>query len=41
MIRAMLRAGALEGEYYIATDDAGTFVGYTMWMPPGRDLFGT
>ncbi|KAH6896135.1 hypothetical protein BKA70DRAFT_786500 [Coprinopsis sp. MPI-PUGE-AT-0042] len=41
MIRAMLWAGALEGEYYIATDEAGNFAGYSMWMPPGRDLFGT
>lgn len=41
MVRAMLRAGTLEGEYYIATDEAGTFAGYAMWMPPGRDLFGT
>ncbi|EFI28762.1 hypothetical protein CC1G_13788 [Coprinopsis cinerea okayama7 len=39
MIGAMLRAGALEGEYYVATDEAGKLVGYTMWMPPGKQLF--
>ncbi|TFK18154.1 hypothetical protein FA15DRAFT_273443 [Coprinopsis marcescibilis] len=41
MIEAMLRAGALEGEYYTATNEEGVLVGYAMWMPPGRDLFGT
>lgn len=40
MARAMLKAGALTGEYYTAMD-GDELVGFTMWMPPGRDLFST
>ncbi|KAA1473736.1 hypothetical protein DENSPDRAFT_840216 [Dentipellis sp. KUC8613] len=43
MSGAMLRAGARFGEFYTATstepEAQGRVVGYTMWMPPGRDLF--
>ena len=38
---AMLRAGALAGEYYTATNEDGEIVGYTLWMPPGQELFST
>ncbi|KIM38174.1 hypothetical protein M413DRAFT_247359 [Hebeloma cylindrosporum] len=38
---AMLRAGALAGEYYIATNPAGEQIGYTLWMPPGQEMFST
>jgi len=40
MARAMLKAGVLTGEYYTAMD-GDELVGFTMWMPPGRDLFST
>ncbi|KAF8815709.1 hypothetical protein BYT27DRAFT_7192432 [Phlegmacium glaucopus] len=38
---AMLRAGALAGEYYTAINENGEIVGYTLWMPPGQELFST
>ncbi|PPQ89987.1 hypothetical protein CVT25_009627 [Psilocybe cyanescens] len=38
---AMLRAGILAGEYYTATNQEGKLIGYTLWMPPGRDIFST
>lgn len=38
---ALLRAGVLAGEYYEATNDEGELIGYTMWMPPGREMFST
>lgn len=38
---ALLRSGVLDGEYYEATDDEGELIGYTMWMPPGREPFPT
>ena len=38
---AMLRAGALTGEYYIATNPSGEQIGYTLWMPPGQEMFST
>jgi GNAT superfamily N-acetyltransferase len=36
---AILRAGALAGEYYTATNPDGELVAYTLWMPPGQELF--
>ncbi|KAF8167192.1 hypothetical protein B0H34DRAFT_680726 [Crassisporium funariophilum] len=39
--KALLRAGALVGEYYEATNADGELVGYTMWMPPGEEMFST
>ncbi|PCH35850.1 hypothetical protein WOLCODRAFT_140107 [Wolfiporia cocos MD-104 SS10] len=42
LARAMLCAGALAGELYIATDIGDEQpIGYTMWMPPGQELFST
>lgn len=38
---AMLRAGILAGEYYTATNQEGKLIGYTLWMPPGREIFST
>jgi len=38
---ALPRAGALAGEYYAATNGEGEIVGFTMWMPPGQDMFST
>jgi len=38
---AILRAGAMAGEYYIATNPAGEQIGYTLWMPPGQEMFST
>ncbi|KAJ3511538.1 hypothetical protein NLJ89_g4046 [Agrocybe chaxingu] len=38
---ALLRAGVLSGEYYEATNEEGELVGYTMWMPPGQEMFST
>ena len=35
---ALLRAGVLEGEYYETTNEDHELIGYTMWMPPGRDV---
>jgi len=40
-VLAILRAGVLDGEYYEATNDEGELIGYTMWMPPGREMFST
>lgn len=37
----MLKAGALAGEYYTATDENNDLLGFTLWMPPGDDLFST
>ena len=42
MTRAILKAGIYAaGEYYIATNEDGEIVGYTMWMPPGQEIFST
>lgn len=41
MARAMILACALDGEYYIATNDEDELVGYCLWMPPGKELFST
>lgn len=38
---ALLRVGSLYGEYYEATDEEGTLLGFTMWMPPGQEMFST
>ncbi|KJA19230.1 hypothetical protein HYPSUDRAFT_69399 [Hypholoma sublateritium FD-334 SS-4] len=38
---ALLRVGSLYGEYYEATDDEGNLLGFTMWMPPGQEMFST
>ncbi len=38
---ALLRVGSLYGEYYEATDDKGNLLGFTMWMPPGQEMFST
>jgi hypothetical protein len=37
---AMIRACALDGEYYVARAD-GELVGFCLWMPPGKDIFST
>jgi len=38
---AILRAGVHSGEYYEATDETGSLIGYTLWMPPGQEMFST
>jgi len=40
-IAAELRAGALGGEFYTATDSSGDLLGYALTMPPGTELFST
>ena len=40
-VLAILRVGVLDREYYEATDDEGELIGYTMWMPPGREMLST
>ncbi|KAF8636155.1 hypothetical protein AX17_003750 [Amanita inopinata Kibby_2008] len=42
MVRSALKAGIYAaGEFYIATDEEGAIVGFTLWMPPGQDMFST
>jgi len=41
LIRAELRAGALEGTFNIATNESGELLGYIVTMPPGINLFGS
>lgn len=39
---AIIRASWLcegAGETYVALDEDGTLVGYSQWIPPGRDLW--
>jgi len=38
---AILRGAAFGGEYYTATTPEGELIGYTLWMPPGQELFTT
>ncbi|KDR85991.1 hypothetical protein GALMADRAFT_397715 [Galerina marginata CBS 339.88] len=38
---ALLRAGVHSGEYYEASNEEGELIGYTMWMPPGQEMFST
>jgi len=38
---ALLRAGVHSGQYYEATDEGGELIGYTLWMPPGQEMFST
>jgi hypothetical protein len=37
----MLRAGIHSGEFYTATDKTGEVIGFSLWMPPGEELFST
>jgi len=40
MARSIIRACALEGEFYTAIDmESGELVGYAVWMPTGHELF--
>jgi len=40
IFRAILRAGELAGEVYLATDNSSNkVVGVAVWFPPGRTLF--
>ena len=41
MVRCALRACVDSGEFYTATDKVGEVIGYSLWMPPGQDLFST
>ncbi|OCH89783.1 hypothetical protein OBBRIDRAFT_793938 [Obba rivulosa] len=42
MARAMIRPLALlAGEMYTATDENGSLVGFTLWLPPGENMFTT
>ncbi|KAF9055667.1 hypothetical protein BJ165DRAFT_1521662 [Panaeolus papilionaceus] len=40
-LTAMVKAIALDGEIYTATDEDGKLLGYTAWMPPGQEMFST
>lgn len=39
LFRSMLRCGALDGKFIIATDDIGRIVGVSVWFGPGCSLF--
>ncbi|KAH9926394.1 uncharacterized protein B0H18DRAFT_1118898 [Fomitopsis serialis] len=42
LMRSIIKATWLcegAGETYVATDENGTLVGYSQWIPPGRDLW--
>ena len=40
MARGVIRPFSLiAGEMYTARDENGTLVGFTVWIPPGRDGF--
>jgi hypothetical protein len=41
MGRAMIRACALDGEYYIAKNEKDEVLGFCLWMPPGKEIFST
>lgn len=41
MARSIIRAGALAGEVYLATDQKDGVVGFSVWMSPGKDMFTT
>ncbi|KAF5323291.1 hypothetical protein D9619_013512 [Psilocybe cf. subviscida] len=36
---ATIPAGALAGEFYVAENHDGDIVAYTLWMPPGEEIF--
>ncbi len=39
-LKAMLKAGALEGQIYVATDgESGNFRAIALLFPPGRRMF--
>ncbi len=39
-LRAILKAAALEGQIYVATDDeSGNFRAVALFFPPGRRMF--
>ncbi|PPR06250.1 hypothetical protein CVT24_000922 [Panaeolus cyanescens] len=40
-IRAMVKAAVLDGEFYTATNEEGRLIGYSIWMPPGQEMFST
>ena len=37
--RSIARAGGLEGETHVVTNEANEIVSYAIWFPPGTDLF--
>ncbi|KAJ6629286.1 hypothetical protein B0H10DRAFT_1359576 [Mycena sp. CBHHK59/15] len=42
VFRAMIRAGELDGEVYLATEIGSMkVVGVAVWFPPGKSLFAT
>lgn len=41
MVRCTLRACVHSGEFYTATDKTGEVIGFSLWMPPGQELFST
>ncbi|KAK2460077.1 hypothetical protein APHAL10511_007911 [Amanita phalloides] len=42
MARSVLKAGIFAaGEFYIAANEREEIVGFTMWMPPGQEMFST
>ncbi|KZT08580.1 uncharacterized protein LAESUDRAFT_723445 [Laetiporus sulphureus 93-53] len=42
MARAMIKPIALVvGDMYTATDESGKLAGFTLWLPPGRNLYDT
>ncbi|TFY74384.1 hypothetical protein EWM64_g9628 [Hericium alpestre] len=41
LFRAMVRATALEGEFYVAVNDSEKILGLGLWFGPGKDLFST
>ncbi|PCH43211.1 hypothetical protein WOLCODRAFT_90202 [Wolfiporia cocos MD-104 SS10] len=42
LAQSMIRPIAFQiGDMYIASDENGTMIGFTMWVPPGQLLFST
>ncbi|KAI0078576.1 hypothetical protein K474DRAFT_1660152 [Panus rudis PR-1116 ss-1] len=41
MVRLVVRACVLEGNYYAATNEKGEILGYSAVMPKGKELFAT
>ena len=37
--RSIARAGGLEGQIHVVTNEANEIVSYAIWFPPGTDLF--
>lgn len=41
MGRAMIRACAIDGEFYTAVNEENELLGYCLWMPPKKTIYST